>query len=249
MSIIGVIPARYQSTRFPGKPLVIINGKSMIQRVYEQALKCAELDKVIVATDDEAIRNHVRTFNGQVVMTSPNHRSGTERCAEVIEILEEKGEKYHFVVNIQGDEPFIKPEQISRLTRCLTQHNPELATLIKKISSVNQLQDLNVVKTVVSTRGKALWFSRNCIPVVRGKPVEEWLNHLSYYHHIGIYGYQSEILQTIVKLTPSPAELAESLEQLRWIENGFSIQTEITEYESIAIDVPEDVLKIPAGYR
>mgnify|MGYP001766802200 CR=1 FL=1 len=246
MKTIGIIPARYESTRFPGKPLVVINGKTMIRRVYEQALKCRELHRVVVATDHEAIYNHVRSFNGDVVMTSPSHRSGTERCLEAFE-ASSGGESFQYVVNIQGDEPFINPAQISQLANCLTTRDVVLATLIKPIRSADDLTNPNVVKVVISATGEALYFSRAAIPFLRGIDISQWIAKSVYYKHIGIYGYSAETLRKIVFLPETVAEKAESLEQLRWLEHGFHIMTEKTEYESIAIDTPEDVLKIPAS--
>jgi 3-deoxy-manno-octulosonate cytidylyltransferase (CMP-KDO synthetase) len=244
MNILGVIPARYASTRFPGKPLVVIDGKSMIQRVYEQAVKCTSLAKVVVATDNEAISNHVAQFGGNVIMTGEHHRSGTERCHEVVTKLNQQGETYDYVINIQGDEPFIEPQQISQVAGCFSDPAIRLATLIRKITSKDDLVNPNVVKVVVTSHGSALLFSRSAIPFTRGSNPEEWLSATDYYKHIGIYGYKSSVLGEIVALPPSKLEIAESLEQLRWLENGYRIQTQVTEYESIAIDTPADLLKI-----
>jgi 3-deoxy-manno-octulosonate cytidylyltransferase (CMP-KDO synthetase) len=245
MRIAGIIPARYDSSRFPGKPLVVINGKSMIRRVYEQALRCDALLKVIVATDHEAILNHVRSFGGEVLMTSMAHRSGTERCSEVAALLESGGEEYTYYINIQGDEPYIDPKQISQLISCLKDHQPSIATLVKKIDDPGDISNPNVVKVVLAIDGSALYFSRTAIPFHRSGNSSGQTVLPVYYKHIGIYGYRSDALHTIVKLEPSPAEISESLEQLRWLEHGVSIRTAITTLESIAIDVPTDVLKIP----
>jgi 3-deoxy-manno-octulosonate cytidylyltransferase (CMP-KDO synthetase) len=244
MKILGVIPARYASTRFPGKPLVVIDGKTMIRRVYEQSLKCEELADTIVATDDMAIFNHVRLFNGNVLMTDPNHRSGTSRCNEVVEQLGKSGQYFDYVINIQGDEPFIDPAQISQVAKCFEDPEIQLATLIKRISDQADLANPNVVKVVVDKNGSALFFSRSPIPFKRGMNQDAWLSATTYYKHIGIYGYQSSVLKKIVDMKETPLEAAESLEQLRWIENGFRIQTYVTEFESIAIDAPADLLKI-----
>ena len=244
MKILGIIPARYASSRFPGKPLVVINGKTMIQRVYEQALQCNRLTKVIVATDNEPIFNHVRLFRGNVLMPSEQHRSGTERCLEVVENLHHAGEDYDYVINIQGDEPYIEPRQISQVADCLTNKNCMLATLIKKITSPEELTNPNVVKVAIASNGSALLFSRSAIPFIRGRDQKEWLSATAFYKHIGIYGYHSTVLEKIVALPVSPLETAESLEQLRWLEHGYSIQTQITEFESVAIDIPADLLKI-----
>lgn len=244
MKILGIIPARYASSRFPGKPLVVINGKTMIQRVYEQALKCRELDQVIVATDHETIRHHVEGFGGEVMMTSANHRSGTERCAEVITQLTEKGWQFDTVVNIQGDEPFIDPLQISQLISCFNHPETDIATLILKIDTPALLSDPNIVKVVTDAKGKALYFSRSAIPFTRGQEMSAWPAATGYYKHIGIYGYRAILLPEIVALPVSPPETAESLEQLRWLWHGYRIQTQVTTIESIAIDDPADLLKI-----
>lgn len=244
MKILGIIPARYDSSRFPGKPLVVIDGKTMIRRVYEQALKCPMLSKVVVATDSEAIYRHVRLFNGNVMMTASSHNSGTERCSEVAITLSNDGEVFDAVINIQGDEPFIDPEQIRQVASCLEKPDTDIATLIKKITSTDELISPNVVKAVVDQSGLALYFSRSPIPFARGKDQKEWLECSVYYKHIGIYGYLTPVLNSIVSLPVSNLELTESLEQLRWLDYGFRIKTNITEFESIAIDTPTDLLKI-----
>ncbi len=244
MKILGIIPARYASTRFPGKPLVVIDGKSMIRRVYEQAVQCEKLSKVIVATDNAAIFNHVRLFNGNVMMTSGDHKTGTERCCEVVEKLLPEHEEYDCVINIQGDEPYINPDQIGQVAGCFSNPETQLATLIKRILSLEELTNQNVVKVVVDKQGNALLFSRSTIPFTRGRELHDWLSASIYYKHIGIYGYQTALLRTIVRLPVSEIERSESLEQLRWLDHGFKIKTQITDYESIAIDTPEDLLKI-----
>ncbi|MDP1622969.1 MAG: 3-deoxy-manno-octulosonate cytidylyltransferase [Bacteroidales bacterium] len=244
MKILGVIPARYASTRFPGKPLAVINGTSMIRRVYEQSIKCDHLETVMVATDNEQIRDHVRSFGGNVMMTEVTHTSGTERCAEVLENLRRESEVYDCLINIQGDEPYIDPRQINQVAECFINPKTQLATLIKKISSREELSSQNVVKVVVDNQGYALLFSRAMIPFFRGKDQNEWLSATNYYKHIGIYGYRASVLEKIVSLPVSELEKAESLEQLRWLENGYRIMTQITEFESCAIDTPADLLKI-----
>jgi 3-deoxy-manno-octulosonate cytidylyltransferase (CMP-KDO synthetase) len=244
MKILGVIPARYASTRFPGKPLAVINGKTMIQRVYEQAIHCKELEKVIVATDHKAISDHVHLFHGNVLMTDERHKTGTERCCEVVERLRMDGEHYDCVINVQGDEPYIQPAQISLVAACFTDPETHIATLIKKIATPEELSNPNVVKVVIDKQGYAIFFSRSIIPFVQGKAQSEWLSETTFYKHIGIYGYLTPVLQKIVSLPPSELELAESLEQLRWLENGQTIKTHITGFESIAIDTPADLLKI-----
>ncbi len=244
MKIVGVIPARYASTRFPGKPLAIIDGKSMIRRVYEQAMKCSGLMKVIVATDHEAIANHVRTFGGEVRMTGSHHGSGTERCNEVAEQLRSEGEEFDYVINIQGDEPFIAPQQIGQLITGLLDDKPPIATMVKKIDNTADLQSSNVVKVAIDQHGFAMLFSRSPVPYVRDHPPSDWIKVTDFFKHLGIYAYKSSILREIVALPPTGLECAESLEQLRWLGNGYPIMTYQTEYESIAIDVPSDLLKI-----
>ncbi len=237
--ILGIIPARYASTRFPGKPLVMIDGKPMIQRVYEQALK-SELDAVVVATDDVRIADAVRSFGGNVVMTSENHPSGTDRCAEALENF--KGD-WEAVVNIQGDEPYIQPSQINAIASLLKSGAP-IATLVKKIDSVEELTNINSPKVVISSNGDALYFSRQPIPFQKGIEINNWLNHGTYYKHIGIYGYQSTVLPKLTQLKQGVLETAESLEQLRWLENGYSIMTAETTENTVAIDTPEDLSRL-----
>jgi 3-deoxy-manno-octulosonate cytidylyltransferase (CMP-KDO synthetase) len=240
MNILGIIPARYASTRFPGKPLVDIAGKSMIQRVYEQSKKCVHLSEVIVATDDERIYKHVHDFGGSAIITSPHHQSGTDRCAEVA--LQHP--QYDVVINIQGDEPFIDPEQISKLAFCFNDPNTQIATLVKKITSPEELFNTNSPKVLINKFSEAIYFSRSPLPHIRGREQENWLNHFSYFKHIGIYGYRADILQQITKLPVSSLEKAESLEQLRWIENGYKIKVAETELETFAIDTPEDLMNL-----
>jgi 3-deoxy-manno-octulosonate cytidylyltransferase (CMP-KDO synthetase) len=241
MKILGIIPARYGSTRFPGKPLIDINGKSMIQRVYEQAKSCTSLNEVVVATDDQRIFDHVKSFNGNVEMTSDKHESGTDRCAEVMEKLEEK---YDVVINIQGDEPYIDPSQITQLCECFKDEKTDIATLIKKIETTEDLFNENKVKVVKNSADFAIYFSRNPIPFVKGEAKENWLAKHTYYKHIGIYGYRAEVLQNITQMPLSILEKAEGLEQLRWLENGLFIKVAETQLEAIAIDSPEDLKKI-----
>jgi len=238
--IIGIIPARFASTRFPGKPLVDIAGKSMIQRVYEQALKAESLSKVVVATDDERIAEEVKKFGGDFVFTASTHQSGTDRCAEVIERLP----GFDIVINIQGDEPFIEPAQIDLLASCFNGEKVQLATLIKSIESQESIYNPNSPKVVIDVNGRAMYFSRSPIPFIRIGEPGVWAEKHQFYKHIGIYGYRTEALKAITKLPPSSLEIAESLEQLRWIENGFYIQTKITDLETVAIDTPEDLLKL-----
>jgi 3-deoxy-manno-octulosonate cytidylyltransferase (CMP-KDO synthetase) len=240
MNILGIIPARYASTRFPGKPLVDIAGKSMIQRVYEQAKKCSLLAEVIIATDDERILQHAINFGGFAVMTSPNHQSGTDRCAEVAALHP----GYDVVINIQGDEPYIDPEQIAKVAACFNSSEVQLATLIKKIEIPEELHNPNSPKVILNTHSEAIYFSRTPLPFLRGIDPAELLNHYTFYKHIGIYGYRTDVLQQITKLPVSKLEKAESLEQLRWIENGYRIKVAETHLETHAVDVPEDLKKL-----
>lgn len=239
MKILGIIPARYASTRFPAKALFDINGKTMVQRVYEQASKCAMLNKVIVATDHELIFEKVKEFNGEVVMTKESHQSGTDRCFEAFEKI---NEHYDFIVNIQGDEPFIQPAQIENLCKVLD-FETQLATQVKRIKDKETLFNVNVPKVIINNKSEAIYFSRQTIPYLRSIPEDEWLNTFVYYKHIGIYAYKSDVLKVITQLPPSSLEKAESLEQLRWIENGFKIKVTETDFESIGIDTPEDLEK------
>lgn len=238
--IIGIIPARFASTRFPGKPLVDIAGKSMIQRVYEQASKAKSLAKVVIATDDERIAEEVKKFGGNFVFTASTHQSGTDRCAEVMEQLPD----FDVVINIQGDEPFIEPAQIDLLASCFSEEKVQLATLIKSIESQESIYNPNSPKVVIDTNGRAIYFSRSPIPFIRNGEPGVWAEKHLFYKHIGIYGYRTDALKAITKLPPSSLEIAESLEQLRWIENGFYIQTKVTNSETVAIDTPEDLLKL-----
>ena len=241
MNILGVIPSRYASTRFPGKPLIDIDGKTMIQRVYEQAKKASSLIDVVVATDDDRIFKEVRRFGGNVVMTSPSHESGTERCNEV---LENFSSKIDVVVNVQGDEPFVDPEQINQLCSCFDDKHTDIATLVKEIKDNEELFNPNRPKVEIGENGFAKMFSRDAIPVIKGVKKTEWLNQQKYYKHIGLYGYRVAVLRKICKLTPSPLEIKEQLEQLRWLENNYKIKVAETTFEAIAIDTPEDLKKI-----
>lgn len=240
MKVLGVIPARFASTRFPGKPLVDIQGKSMIRRVYEQALKAKGLDKVVVATDDERIVEELKSFGGEYIMTGTAHQSGTDRCAEVARKLP----GFEVLINIQGDEPFIDPAQIDLLVSCFIDPGVQLATLIKEIHTQAELFNHNLPKVVLNAKKEAVYFSRQTIPYLRNTEKENWLQAHLFYKHIGIYGYTTSVLQEITQLPPSSLEIAESLEQLRWIENGYAIQTRVTDFETIAIDTPEDLKKI-----
>jgi 3-deoxy-manno-octulosonate cytidylyltransferase (CMP-KDO synthetase) len=243
MNFIAIIPARYASTRFPGKPLVNINGKTMVHNVYTQAKKVFEY--VYVATDDERISSEVERFGGNVVMTKKKHQSGTDRCAEAItkiEIIENK--KFDVVVNIQGDEPFIKTEQLQEILTCFKLKKTEIATLVKPINNKEDIFNPHKPKVVINNKNEAIYFSRSPIPYLRGEQNNKWVSKHLFFKHIGLYGYRTDILLEITRLKPSSLEIAESLEQLRWIENGYKIKVAFTEHESISIDTPKDIDKI-----
>ena len=239
MKVVGIIPARYNSTRFPGKPLAMIKGKTMIQRVCEQAWK-SKLDAVVVATDDIRIADEVLKFGGKYVMTDPRHQSGTDRCCEAVHMLEEQ---YDAVINIQGDEPFIDPRHIDLLVDMISRDDTQLASLVKRVEDAEDLFGSTKVKVVMDKTGKALYFSRNPIPFMQNVAHEKWLQKGRYYQHIGIYAYKTETLHQIAKMQPSALEQAESLEQLRWLENGLSIRMAVVAGESISIDTPDDLAK------
>lgn len=239
MKIIGLIPARYASSRFHAKPLVSILGKSMIQRVCEQAQHATSLSKVVVATDHEDIYNHVISFGGHACMTREDHASGTDRCYEA---LAAQGESFDYVINIQGDEPFIEPDQIDLLAATLD-GKTEIATLIKIVDDPEQLFNPSEVKVVLNTSREALYFSREPIPHIRNIGRENWLGKHTFYKHVGMYAYRTDILQKLTQLPLSALEKAESLEQLRWLENGFKIRVVETTKETFGIDTPEDLVK------
>lgn len=243
MKFLGIIPARYASTRFPGKPLVEIGGMLMIERVFKQV--SSSLDDVWVATDDERIFKAVESFGGKVVMTSENHKSGTDRCLEASQLI---GGDFDVIINIQGDEPFIQPDQIELLKSCFIEdESADIATLIKPFKpedGIDALFNTNSPKVVVNLKGEAMYFSRSVIPHLRGSEERTWLNNHTFFKHIGIYAYKTEVLSIIAKLPQSPLELKESLEQLRWLENGYKIKTAVTDIENLAVDTPEDLEKI-----
>lgn len=241
MKFLGLIPARYASTRFPAKPLAMLGGKTVIQRVYEQVVDC--VDEVYVATDDERISQAVIDFGGKVVMTAVSHRSGTDRCREAAMKV---GGDFDVVINIQGDEPFIHPSQIETVKRCFDDAATQIATLVKPFGSnatMEQLQNSNSPKVVLDKNQHALFFSRSVIPYLRGIDPSEWLKHHTYYKHIGLYAYRRSVLDEITSLPQSALELAESLEQLRWLENGYTIKVGMTDVETIGIDTPDDLLR------
>ena len=241
MKFIGIIPARYASTRFPGKPLAMLGGKTMIERVYRQVE--GVLDDVLVATDDARIFDAVKQFGGKVVMTSTAHKSGTDRVHEAFNNV---GGGFDVVVNIQGDEPFIQAEQLLSLRQCFDDPTVDIATLVKPFKTEDgfeALENVNSPKVVVNNKMEALYFSRSIIPHTRGKEKVEWLSGHTYYKHIGLYAYRANVLQEITSLPQSSLELAESLEQLRWLENGYKIKVGISEIETIGIDTPEDLMR------
>lgn len=239
MNFIGIIPARYASTRFPAKPLALLGGKPVIQRVYEQVKSV--LDDALVATDDERIAQVVRDFGGKVVLTGTHHKSGTDRCQEA---YEKNGVPHDVVINIQGDEPFIQPSQLECLMKCFDDEATQIATLVKPFTvddGLAALENANSPKVVVSKTMNALYFSRSIIPFQRGVEKEEWLQGHTYYKHIGLYAYRAQVLKEITQLEQSSLEKAESLEQLRWIENGYCIKVGISNVETIGIDTPQDL--------
>lgn len=241
MKFVGIIPARYASTRFPGKPLAILGGKPVIQRVYEQVSKV--LENVYVATDDNRISDAVEVFGGKVIMTSPNHKSGTDRIEEAVSKIEES---FDVVINIQGDEPFIHESQIKTVCSCFDDPATMIATLARPFTSQADFKDIenpNSPKLVCDNNGFAMYFSRSIIPYIRGKKPSEWTSEYGYLKHIGLYAYRRNVLSEITKLPQSTLELAESLEQLRWLQNGYRIKVGLTDIETIGIDTPEDLSK------
>ena len=239
MKCIAIIPARDASTRFPAKPLALLAGKPIIEHVYNQVRKA--VDEVVVATDDERIMSVVESFGGRAVMTSTEHQSGTDRCYEALTKVD--GE-FDIVINVQGDEPFIQPEQIASLIACFEDADTDIATLVKPFSaddSIEALENPNSPKVVISRDNKAIYFSRSVIPYKRGVERNEWLNEGRYYKHIGMYAFRAKTLAEVTALEQSPLELSEKLEQLRWLENGYRIGVGITQQETIGIDTPEDL--------
>lgn len=247
MKFAGIIPARFASTRFPGKPLATLGGKPMIQRVYEQVSKV--LDDVYVATDDERIFNTVTAFGGNAIMTSPNHKSGTDRIEEAVN---KTGKSFDVIINIQGDEPFIHESQIETICRCFDDPSTMIATLGRPFTEKDTFEDLenpNSPKLICDNNGFAIYFSRNIVPYIRNAEKREWLNRFDYLKHIGLYAYRSNVLAEITKLPQSSLEVAESLEQLRWLQNGYRIKVGITEIETIGIDTPGDLEKAESFLR
>lgn len=241
MKVIAIIPARYASTRFPGKPLAILGGKTVIRRVWEQVSRV--IDDVAVATDDRRIAEAVEAFGGRAVMTSPDHRSGTDRCYEAYCLI---GGEYDVVVNVQGDEPFISPSQIRALTACFDDESTDIATLVRPFAAsdgIEALENPNSPKVVIDGRSQAIYFSRSVIPYLRGVERSEWLARHTFYKHIGMYAFRRDVLREVTSLPQSSLERAESLEQLRWLENGYKIGVGITDIETVGIDTPEDLAR------
>lgn len=237
----AIIPARYASTRFPGKPLALLGGKPVIQWVWENVSAMPELACAVVATDDERIAEAVEGFGGRAVMTASTHRSGTDRCGEVVRKLREEGQAFDVAINVQGDEPFVRQEQLRSLVDCFADGEVQIATLKTAIHSTAELMSSNNVKVVCDLRGRALYFSRQPLPHVRGVEPEQWMEHHPYFKHVGIYAFRTETLEALVRLQQSPLELCESLEQLRWLENGYEIQVKETAVANIGIDTPADM--------
>lgn len=236
MKFIGIIPARYASTRFPGKPLALLGGKPVIQHVYEKV--AAVLEAAYVATDDERIYDVVKSFGGQVVMTRTDHKSGTDRIKEAIEKI---GGEWDVVVNVQGDEPFVAKSQLDTICHCFDDPTTQIATLGKPFESMEAVQNPNSPKIVVDNMGFAMYFSRSVIPYVRGKEKSSWLTHYPFLKHLGIYAYRKDVLRQVTQLPQSSLEIAESLEQLRWLQNGFKIKVGTTDVETVGIDTPQDL--------
>ncbi|MBP3823001.1 MAG: 3-deoxy-manno-octulosonate cytidylyltransferase [Bacteroidaceae bacterium] len=241
MTFIGIIPARYASTRFPAKPLALLGGRTVIERVYRQV--DGVLDVAVVATDDQRIYDVVESFGGRAVMTSVHHKSGTDRVWEAYEHI---GEEFDVVVNIQGDEPFIQPSQLHAIQHCFDNEDTQIATLVKPFTpqdGLAALENPNSPKVVVDDNGRALYFSRSVIPYLRGVDRSEWLSTHTFYKHIGLYAYRPDVLRQLTALPQSPLELAESLEQLRWLQAGYHIQVGVSQVETIGIDTPEDLAR------
>ena len=236
MKFIGIIPARYASTRFPGKPLALLGGKPVIQHVYEKV--AAVLEAAYVATDNERIYDVVKAFGGQVVMTRTDHKSGTDRIEEAIEKI---GGEWDVVVNVQGDEPFVAKSQLDTICHCFDDPTTQIATLGKPFESMEAVQNPNSPKIVVDNMGFAMYFSRSVIPYVRGKEKSSWLTHYPFLKHLGIYAYRKDVLRQVTQLPQSSLEIAESLEQLRWLQNGFKIKVGTTDVETVGIDTPQDL--------
>ena len=241
MKFIGIIPARYASTRFPGKPLAMLGGKPVIQRVYEQVVSV--LGEAYVATDDERIRQAVEQFGGQAVMTRSDHKSGTDRIQEAATLIKTTAD---VIINVQGDEPFIQRSQLETVKALFDDEQVQIGTLGKPFETMEAVENPNSPKIITDLQGYAMYFSRSVIPFIRGRERQEWLGHFPFLKHIGLYAYRREVLAEITKLPQSPLELAESLEQLRWLQNGYRIKVGLTDVETVGIDTPEDLQRAEA---
>lgn len=241
MTTLAIIPARYASTRFPGKPLALLCGKPVIQWVWERVSAVGAVTEAVVATDDRRILEAVESIGGRAMMTSDQHRSGTDRCGEVLKALEAEGRRYDVVVNVQGDEPFVEARQLESLLENFASPETEIASLMTPIKDWEELQSPNNVKVVCNLRHEALYFSRQPIPHLRGADLKEWPARQTYYKHVGIYAFRAEVLKRVVALPPSALEGSESLEQLRWLDNGYRIRMSVTDHTNIGIDTPEDL--------
>lgn len=243
MKVLAVIPARYASTRFPGKPLAMLGGRSIIERVWQRVNRADGIDAAVVATDDERICDHMEQTAGEgsVMMTSDQHRSGTDRCGEVVSRMEKQGDHYDIVINVQGDEPFVEPSQLEALIACFDDPSVQIATLATPVTSTDELLSPNNVKVVCADNGKALYFSRQPIPYRRGVEQERWLDEGRYLKHVGIYAFRSEALHEVCRLESGALEEAEKLEQLRWLAAGYTIHVALTDHANIGIDTPGDL--------
>ena len=241
MKVLAIIPARYASTRFPGKPLALLGGKPVVQWVWERVSAVPELTDAVVATDDERIVRAVESFGGRVMMTGSHHRSGTDRCGEVVERFKAQGQTYNVAINVQGDEPFVQAEQLCTLVGCFADGKTSIATLKTAIRSTEELLSANNVKVVCDRQGRALYFSRQPLPHLRGVEQDRWIASQPYFKHVGIYAFRTSTLAELVRLPQSALERSESLEQLRWLENGYTISVRETSAANIGIDTPEDM--------
>lgn len=241
MKTLAIIPARYASTRFPGKPLALLCGKPVIQWVWERVSAIESVTDAVVATDDERIMQAVQAIGGRAMMTSDRHRSGTDRCGEVLDILESEGRHYDVVINVQGDEPFVEARQLETLIAAFSSPETEIASLMTPIKSWDELRSPNNVKVVCNLQGDALYFSRQPIPHLRGVDEREWASRQTYYKHVGIYAFRADVLQRVKTLAPAALEISESLEQLRWLAGGYRIRMCVTNHTNIGIDTPEDL--------
>lgn len=243
MKTLAIIPARYASTRFPGKPLALLDGRSIISHVYGHVHETPQITDSVVATDDIAIFDHVKNLFGEaaVMMTASSHRSGTDRCGEVLQAMEQRGKHYDIVINVQGDEPFVDPTQLTTLIDCFDKPDVQIATLKTRIHTLEELSSPNNVKVVCGDHDQALYFSRQPLPYLRGIAQEHWLEKFEYYKHVGIYAFRPSVLHEICQLAPAAIEQAESLEQLRWLSAGYSIRVKETQHANIGIDTPDDL--------